>query len=257
MKKHEQNQQSIVAGRKSVLEYLAQAGDKVDQVWLQKGKEKELGQHLELCRSKKIRFQLVDRAALDRATGDIKHQGVLARVFQPGFCSPEEILQRLHTASLPLILALDQVQDSGNLGVLARTLLALGGAGLVLPKNRTVSPGSRAEKSAAGALSRLPVSRVTNLARFLELCQAEKVQTYYSGTDPECQDVYRLRLETPAVLVLGNEEKGVRPGVRKRCACGLSIPMCGDFDSLNVAQAGAIILGEFLRRSSLDVIWDV
>lgn len=253
----ETNQQGIVAGRKGVWEYLSQAETKVDLIWVQKGKEKELGQFLELCRSKKIRFQLVNKAALDRAAENIKHQGVLARVFQPGFCSPEEILQRLHRAGLPLILALDQVQDSGNLGVLARTMLALGAAGLVLPKNRTVSPGARAEKSAAGALSRLPLARVTNLARFLELCQAEKVMAYYAGTDHNCQNLYRLRLETPAVLVLGNEEKGVRPGVRKRCASGLRIPMCGDFDSLNVAQAGAIILGEFLRRSSMDIIGDV
>lgn len=253
MNTQEHHQQSIVAGKKSVLEYLAQAGDKVDIIWLQKGKDKELGHLLELCRSKKIRFQFVDKPALDRTAGNLKHQGVLARVFQPGFYSADILLQKLHTAKLPLILALDQVQDSGNLGVLARTMLALGGAGLILPKNRTAYPGARAEKSAAGALSRLPMARVTNLARFLELCQAEKVYCYYTGTDSDCRELYAANLELPAVLVLGNEEKGVRPGVRKRCAYGLRIPMSGDLDSLNVAQAGAIVVGELLRRSLANV----
>lgn len=249
MGQQEQSQQSLVAGRRSVVEYLHRAADQVDTVWLQKGKEKELGQILELCRSQGIRFQILDKAGLDRAAGNLKHQGVLARIFKSGFSTPAEALHRLGSAKLPVLLALDQVQDSGNLGVLSRTMLALGGAGLVLPKNRTASPGSRAVKSAAGALSRLPVTRVTNLARFLELCQAESVSIYYAGTDQGCTDVFSYCLRTPAVLVLGNEEKGVRPGVRKRCATGLRIPMCGDFDSLNVAQAGAIILGEFLRQS--------
>lgn len=52
----------------------------------------------------------------------------------------------------------------------------------------------------------------------------------------------------PAVLVLGNEDKGMRPNVGKRCAETISIPMLGGFDSLNVAQAGAMIMTEMLRQ---------
>jgi 23S rRNA (guanosine2251-2'-O)-methyltransferase len=52
----------------------------------------------------------------------------------------------------------------------------------------------------------------------------------------------------PAVLVLGNEEKGVRPLVARSCLTGLTLPMPGQFDSLNVAQAGSMLMTEFLRQ---------
>ena len=49
-------------------------------------------------------------------------------------------------------------------------------------------------------------------------------------------------MQLPAVLVLGNEDKGLRPGVAKRCARMLRIPLARQFDSLNVAQAGAMLM---------------
>ena len=62
-------------------------------------------------------------------------------------------------------------------------------------------------------------------------------------------DVFSATPRLPAILVLGSEEDGMRPGVRKRCDHLLGIPMLRDFDSLNVAQAGAIIIGCFSRHA--------
>jgi rRNA methylases len=59
------------------------------------------------------------------------------------------------------------------------------------------------------------------------------------------ENVFAFTPRTPAVLVLGGEEGGLRPVVRKRCSTILSIPFAREFDSLNVAQAGAIIIGAF------------
>ena len=56
----------------------------------------------------------------------------------------------------------------------------------------------------------------------------------------------------PAMLVLGNEDKGVRPGVLKRCEADLAVPFLRDFDSLNVAQAGAILVSCFARSAAPD-----
>lgn len=59
---------------------------------------------------------------------------------------------------------------------------------------------------------------------------------------------FQAALYRPAVLVLGNEDKGMRPNVGKRCETVLTIPMRGGFDSVNVAQAGAMIMTEMLRQ---------
>lgn len=185
------------------------------------------------------------------------HQGVIARVFDAGFAEFGDILRDAPDAPLPLIVALDQVQDPGNVGTLARTLYALGAAGLVVVRHGGAALGGAAARAAAGALEKLPVAKVTNLARTLDEADEAGYTIYAAGgaapdTDGKPgsgpRNPFTEPLRTPAVLVLGNEDTGIRPNVAKRCHFTLSIPMARDFDSLNVAQAGAILVGCFAAR---------
>ena len=156
-----------------------------------------------------------------------------------------QLLAAVADAPLPLLLALDQVQDPGNVGTLCRTLYALGGAGLLLPRHNSAYLGPGARRAAAGALEHLPVAQVTNLARALDSADEAGLTIYGAGgaEGPNSLDAFTDRMRLPAVLVLGNEDKGLRPGVAKRCAHMLRIPLARSFDSLNVAQAGAVLLG--------------
>jgi len=244
----EPGQDSVVPGRKPVLELLDAAPERVDTVFLQKGAHgPEISQIVEFCKRARVRFRIVERVELERLFPG-NTQGVAARVREVGYASFEELLRTALDAPLPLLLALDQVQDPGNVGALARTLYALGGAGLVVPQDRTAFLGGAAAKASAGALTRLPVARVVNLARALDQALDQGWNVYATVADPGAVPLFDAPLYTPAVLVLGNEEKGVRPGVQKRATGCVTIPMARPFDSLNVAQAGAIILGEFTRR---------
>ncbi|WP_442935497.1 TrmH family RNA methyltransferase [Nitratidesulfovibrio sp. 1201_IL3209] len=197
------------------------------------------------------------------------HQGVIARVFDAGFADLGDILRDAPDAPLPLIVALDQVQDPGNVGTLARTLYALGAAGLVVVRHGGAALGGAAARAAAGALEKLPVAKVTNLARALDEADEAGYTVYAAGgaaggaadgaaggagADRDGKpgsgprNPFTEPLRTPAVLVLGNEDTGIRPNVAKRCHFTLAIPMARDFDSLNVAQAGAILVGCFAAR---------
>lgn len=185
------------------------------------------------------------------------HQGVIARVFDAGFAELGDILRDAPDAPLPLIVALDQVQDPGNVGTLARTLYAMGAAGLIVVRHGGAALGGAAARAAAGALEKLPVTKVTNLARALDEADEAGYTIYAAGgatTDGDGKpgtaplNPFTEPLRTPAVLVLGNEDTGIRPNVAKRCHFTLSIPMARDFDSLNVAQAGAILVGCFAAR---------
>lgn len=236
---------NIISGKQAVKEFIARSPQQIEVIFFQEDK-RNLGPLVRICQENKIKFQYVPKQKLDRLT-KIPHQGILAKIFPIGFYDESSILDRLSKAKLPLLVALDQVQDSGNLGALARTLYAAGGAGLVITKNRSASLGPRAYKSSAGALSKLPISRITNLARFLKFCQG-RINRYYAGLDESCLNAFEVDINWPAILVLGNEEKGVRPGVKKYCDHGLNIPMFNSFDSLNVAQAGCIFIGELLRQ---------
>lgn len=235
---------SYIPGRKPVLELISLSGDEVDLVLIKKPVPGELGQVIEKCREQGIRFRLTSVQELDRLAKG--HQGVVARVRSVDNAQPEDIIALAGSSPFPVALALDQVQDPGNLGALARTMVALGGMGIITPKDRSAHPGPGAMKSSAGALVRIKMAQVTNLARFLDQA-ADEGLWIYGAVLQEGKSIFETKFNFPAVLVLGGEEKGIRPNVLKRCREKIHIPMLGGFESLNVAQAGAVIMGQMLR----------
>ncbi len=244
------NQAPLLAGIKPVLELLQSEPQRVDTLFLKKGlRHQEAQQMLDLCRAHSIRFSLVDSVPLDRMCS-AQHQGVVARLGAMTVTALPELLQQGLDSAFPLIVALDQVQDPGNVGTLARTLYGLGAAGLILPKHNSAYLGDAAKKAAAGAFEHLPIAQVTNLGHALD--EAEEMGFTLLGTGMKAEasalNAFTDTLPLPAVLVLGNEGKGMRPGIAKRCHHLLYIPMQNNFDSLNVAQAGAVLLGLMARQ---------
>ncbi len=234
---------NLVPGVKAVLEQLERVPELVNMVYMRGGRSgRSTDKILALCHEYGILHRFVKEEALNRMFSG-NHQGVIARLSAVPRVELDDLIAAAAEAPLPLIVALDQVQDAGNAGVLARTLYALGGAGLLLAKHNSVFLGAAAIKASAGALPLLPVSRVPNLGRALEAMK-ERGFTIYA-TAGEGRSVYTADLKLPAVLILGNEEKGIRPGVEGQADETLRIPLARDFDSLNVAQAGAIFIGAF------------
>ncbi len=234
-----------IHGRKAVLDYLRTSADLVDQVYVQKDlAHGGLQRVLDACKKAGVRYSLAPHQRLDQMV-EGNHQGCVAKLFSPGFAPLESLLELARQSSFPLLLALDQVQDQGNLGTLARTLYAMGGAGILLPKHNSAQLGPGAMKASAGALSFLPVSKVANLGQALEQAREAGFTVYGTRQGDDAESIYSLRPEFPVILVLGNEDKGVRPGVLNHCDHQVRIPMAGAVDSMNVAQAGAVILGLF------------
>ncbi|MDR2744706.1 MAG: RNA methyltransferase [Desulfovibrio sp.] len=259
---------AVLPGIKPVLELLSRDPGRIDLVYCRKGlRSREVLEAQNLCRQNGLRFSLVEQAALDRLCRDaqreqnaVPHQGIAARLSMNTFCSLDDLLSLAADAPLPIVLALDQVQDPGNVGTLARTLYILGGAGIILPLHNAARLGPAAHKTAAGALEHLPLARVANLGRALDKAEESGFVVYGTGCGGKsaarpARDAFAETLSLPAVLALGNEQKGLRPGIAKRCVCLLRIPQARAFDSFNVAQAGAILLGLAAAdqsRSSVD-----
>ena len=89
---------------------------------------------------------------------------------------------------------------------------------------------------------------LVNIARALDEARDAGFLIYGAAFGEGSLDAFTTRLHTPALLVLGNEEHGIRPQVAKRCHHLLHIPMLRTFDSLNVAQAGGILTSCFARQ---------
>lgn len=245
---------NLVAGRKIVLEFLLHQAAQVDSVYILNEKiNPEAQRVIDVCRKENIRFALVPKQQLDKLYAG-PHHGCVARLFEPGFWDEETLYEMAATAHFPVILAMDQIQDAGNVGALARTLFGMGGGGLLVPKHNAAYLGPGAVRASASALYRLPIARVTNLGRAMTLAKERGYATYCATLDPASEDVFAITPRFPAIIALGNEEKGVRPGVAEHCEHAVHIPLTGKIDSLNVAQAGAMILSVFYAAARVRTI---
>lgn len=154
-------------------------------------------------------------------------QGVIGLFERPG-ASAASILARRNTVAV----ALDGVQDPGNVGTIVRLAAAFDAAGVLLLPGSADAFGPKAVRSSAGAILTVPVAPIT--AEELIASKVPLVATAMDGdrTDPPAKN---------AVLVFGNEGAGVSQALL-RASARLAIPMSGRVESLNVASSAAILL---------------
>ncbi|HOT23858.1 MAG TPA: 23S rRNA (guanosine(2251)-2'-O)-methyltransferase RlmB [Thermoleophilia bacterium] len=191
----------------------------------------------------------VEAATLDRLTGSRDHQGVALEVPPFPYVEVETLLAG------DLLVVLDEVSDPHNLGAVARSALAVGSAGLVVPRYRAAHVTPAAVKASAGALEHLAVAQVPNVARFLQ--QAKRVGLWVYGASAECATRYTdLDLRDRVVIVLGAEGHGLRPLVARACDALAAVPMRPPVRSLNVSVAAALFLFEAVRQRGADETGD-
>ena len=196
----------LTPGRKPVLECVTTRPQRVDTVFLAEDIP-GLGEILQACKQNRVRYRKIPRQELDRMYSGA-HQGVIARLRGREFMDLPALLDRATRSPLPLILALDQIQDPGNAGTLARTLLALGGGGLLF---RSVGLGSGRSQGRSRALDHLPLCQVTNLARALDTCRDAGFSIYGSGLAPQAVPLFPKYSPFRRSWCLGTKTRGYGP----------------------------------------------
>ncbi len=242
--------ENIVVGRNALRELLA-SGRSVDKIFVQKGEhEGSLGTLLFEAREKKIPIVEVDKSRLDALTGGVRHQGVVAYAAEREYVGVEDILQIAEERGEPPFLVLcDGVEDPHNLGAIIRTAECVGAHGVVIPKRRSVGLTAVVSKASAGAIEYVPIARVTNLASCIDTLQERGVWVY--AADMDGTPYYESNLRGPIALVLGSEGDGVSRLVKEKCDFVLSIPLHGKVNSLNVSNAGAVLMCEIAKQRSM------
>ena len=168
-------------------------------------------------------------AVFDSLAETRQPQGVLG-LFERPRATAQEILARTGT----IAVALDGVQDPGNVGTIIRLAAAFDAAGVLLLPGCADPFGPKAIRSSAGAILSVPVANITP-GDLLE-CGVPLVATAMSGA----------AISPPpsnAVLVFGNEGTGVSAELMRH-ATTISIRMSGGVESLNVASSAAILLAQ-------------
>ena len=104
-----------------------------------------------------------------------------------------------------------------------------------------------ASKASAGAMEHARLCRVTNLATALAALKKQGV--WITGLDPKgAASIYQMDFKVPLGLVVGGEQKGLRPLIKKHCDFLAHIPQKGPIASLNASVAGAVVMYEVFRQ---------
>jgi 23S rRNA (guanosine2251-2'-O)-methyltransferase len=200
-----------------------------------------------LARDHGTKVLRVDAQSLQKALGDVSHQGVAAQVLPLDPWSEDDLVAALADVKSPLLLALDGVQDPHNLGACLRTADACGALAVVVPKDRAANLSPVVRKVAAGAAESVPLVTVTNLVRTLKLLK--EAQLWVTGADAEApKTAAEVDFTGGTVLVMGAEGAGLRQLTRQNCDHLVRLPQLGSVESLNVSVAAGMLLYEVVRQ---------
>jgi 23S rRNA (guanosine2251-2'-O)-methyltransferase len=203
---------------------------------------------IELARENKVPIETIPKIDFQKRYRSHNHQGVVGifAIIQ-AFELDELVVQAFQKSQLPVLVVLDSIQDPQNLGAIIRSAETLGIQGMILPKNRTSTLNETVAKCSSGAIEHLPIAWVTNLTRGIE--HLKEKGFWIAGVVPDGDiPCHQYKFDTPVVLVMGGEEKGIRPLLKKTCDVTLNIPMQGAIGSLNASAAAAILFYEALRQ---------
>jgi 23S rRNA (guanosine2251-2'-O)-methyltransferase len=233
-----------------VLELLSVGRRTVRQILLAEDQDPspQLDRIEELAAKLRIPVETVPRHRLDAQARTEAPQGVLAlaRPIEP--VPLEELCTPSRQGVQPFLLVAAGITDPRNLGALLRSAECAGVNGVVLPRHRSARLSPTVAKTAAGAIEHLGFAVVGGIPAALSLMTDLGVWSVGLAGESS-QSLYDLPLgDGPIALVVGSEEKGLAPLVRRRCDAVVSIPQHGSLPSLNVGVAGAVAAFEVARQ---------
>ncbi len=246
------DERQLIPGLHATREALRSGTVKISEIWIKEGrKDDRIEEIRRFAKIGRIPVLFKKGIQLDRLLPEVSHQGIIAFAQGFNYVDLDKIIQTsLGDSGHALIVAADHITDEGNLGSLIRTAAFFNAHGLVLPKDRSARMSERVLKRSAGSSVYLPVTRVVNLGRALDILEKKGLWIIGASGDGS-ESIYRFDWNRDLVLILGSEGRGLSRSVRDRCHQLVSIPAPGSVDALNVSIAGGIIFAEIARQRGL------
>ena len=168
-------------------------------------------------------------------------QGILCLVRQFHYRLPDLL------SGCPLVMALENLQDPGNLGTILRTAEGAGATGILLSGDCADIYNPKVIRSTMGSVYRMPFCYAQDWQRDLNWLKSRGVRLYAAHLDGKTtydrQD-YRM----PSAFLIGNESRGLTEETAALADAYIRIPMCGQVESLNAAVAASVLMYEASRQ---------
>ena len=145
-----------------------------------------------------------------------------------------------------IIIALDDIQDPGNLGTILRTIDSIGLNQILVSKGTADSYNPKVVRSTMGAIFRVKIIECEDLEKTLKEVKKQKYELVITSLQTK-NSIYDIEYNKK-VIVIGNEGNGVSKKIQDMADVKVKIPMIGKTESLNASVATGIVLYEYVRQ---------
>ena len=185
-----------------------------------------------------LKFNYLEKYEMDKMISGL-HQGIILEIDDFNYNDISEVIDK------QLVVILDHIEDPHNFGAIIRTCEAAGVDAIIIPKDRACEVNSTVIKVSTGSINNIKIIRVTNLSQTIDYLKNNGY--WIVGTDMVGEDYTNINYNMNVALVIGNEGKGMRELIKKKCDFIATIPMLGKVNSLNASVATGIIVFEAIR----------
>lgn len=214
----------------------------IKQLYLSnKRNDYRINELIDLCNKKQINYLLQNQNFLDNFCTD-NHQGVVL-VLNDIKINKIKINDLNNLQKNSIVVILDGITDTHNLGAILRSSECFGVDAIILPKDNSANINNEiVAKVSCGAVYKVPILEVTNLNRTLDLLKELGYWIFGTALAEKTLSLYDLEHNTKIAIVFGNEGKGIRKLVKENCDYLIKIPLLGETQSLNVSVSVGIVL---------------
>jgi TrmH family RNA methyltransferase len=203
-------------------------------------KHKEL---YNLLLEKNIKLYTINAILANKIADTQTTQGIFSIAFM---LDKEILLDRIDIDGV--YLALENIQEPGNLGTMLRTADAFGFNGVVLSEGCADIYSPKVLRSAMGAIFRMPFMVTANLTETIKKLTAKGIICLAAVADSSANDLLCEKSHAGAIAVIGNEGNGLSQNVINACSRKVTIRMRGQAESLNAAVAASVFMWELTRE---------
>lgn len=210
--------------------------------------DKRLHEFLVKAEKAHIDIEKLSAQKMNQRFAELTHQGIVALASSLPEYGESDLVNLLEASKKPaLVLILDGITDPHNLGACLRSADATGVDFVVIPKDKSAGITPTVSKVACGATESIPLVRVTNLVRAMDILKQQGVWIYGAAGEAD-HSLYQTDCSGTIAIAMGAEGEGLRRLTREHCDGLFSLPMLGSVESLNVSVATGVSLYEVIRQ---------
>lgn len=247
---HRPKKNTLVIGRNAIIEAM-HSGKQLERIYMQSTIHGEVIDEIKSLAEKNL--VPINKVPVEKLNSFniSNHEGCVAIISKIQYQDLQNVISFIvEKGEVPFFLILDGITDIRNIGAIARSAFCFGVNAIIIPDKGVGALNEDAILTSAGALEKIAVCRVNSLMKTVDELHLNGIKVFASEMTAT-KKLYELELKDPCAVVMGGEEHGVYPALKKICDEQFQIPMTGDFESLNVSVATGIILYEIMKQRTM------